>query len=71
VLKHHMDGQQVITFHVTRDGAEFLSHEEPADGTEFDCYGNKDSLGALMAGSYVFEVIHKGEVEATGTLLVQ
>jgi hypothetical protein len=71
VLKHHMDGQQVITFHVTRDGAEFLSHEEPADGTEFDCYGNRESLGALMVGSYVFEVLHEGEVEATGTLVVQ
>lgn len=71
ILKHKMDGQQVITFHITKNGADFVSHDEPADGTSFDCYGNRDSLGALEAGKYVFEVIHKGEIEATGTLTVQ
>ena len=71
VLKHHMDAAQAITFHITKDGAEFVTHDEPADGTAFDCYGNHDSLGALVAGSYVFEVIHSGQIEATGTLTVK
>jgi hypothetical protein len=71
ILKHHMDGAQAIVFHITRDGAEFISHDEPADGTEFDCYGNRESLGALEPGTYVFQVIHKGDIEATGTLIVQ
>jgi hypothetical protein len=70
VLKDHMDGQQAITFHVTRDGQEYSSHDEPADGSGFDCYGNTVSLGALKAGTYVFEVLHAGDVEATGTLTV-
>ena len=71
VLKHHMDGNQAITFHITKDGADFVTHEEPADGTAFDCYGNRDSLGALEPGSYVFEVLHNGELEATGKLTVK
>lgn len=71
VLKHHMDGDQAITFHITKDGTEFVSHDEPADGQAFDCYGNRESLGPLDPGTYVFEVLHKGEVEATGTLTVK
>ena len=71
VLKHHLDGQQSITFHITRDGEDFVSHEEPADGSAFDCYGSRESLGTLDTGSYVFEVIHNGEIEATGTLTVK
>jgi hypothetical protein len=71
ILKDHMDGAQAITFHITKDGAEFVSHEEPADGTSFDCYGNKDSLGALEVGTYTFEVLHTGTVEATGKLTVK
>jgi hypothetical protein len=70
VLRHHMDGDQAITFVITRNGADYVTHEEPADGSEFDCYGNSDSLGALEPGTYVFEVHHNGEVEATGTLTV-
>jgi len=71
VLKHHQGGDQAITFHITKDGADFVTHEEPADGQEFDCYGNRESLGALDAGSYVFEVLHNGEIEATGKLTVK
>ncbi len=71
ILKHHMDGNQAITFHVTKDGAEFVTHEEPADGTSFDCYGNKESLGSLDVGTYVFEVLHDGTQEAVGTLTVK
>jgi hypothetical protein len=70
VLKHHMDGAQAITFKIVKDGKEFVSHDEPADGTSFDCYGNRDSLGTLEAGTYTFQVLHKTDVEATGTLVV-
>ncbi len=71
VLRHHLDGSQAITFKIDKNGAPLVNHEEPADGTSFDCYGNKESLGALDAGTYVFTVVHNGEVEATGTLTVQ
>lgn len=71
ILKHHMDGAQAITFHIVKDGKDLVNHEEAADGTSFDCYGNRESLGSLEAGSYVFEVIHKGEIEATGNLTVK
>ena len=71
VLKHHMDGAQAITFKITKDGKDFVSHDEPADGTSFDCYGNRESLGTFEAGTYVFTVIHNADTEATGTLVVQ
>jgi hypothetical protein len=71
VLKEHLDGQQAIVFHITKDGVDFLKHDEPADGKPFDCYGNKESLGALAPGSYVFEVLHNNDVEAKGSLTVQ
>ena len=70
VLKHHMDGAQAISLHITRDGKDLVNYDEPADGTAFDCYGNRDSLGPLEAGKYHFEVIHNGEVEATGDLTI-
>jgi hypothetical protein len=71
VLKHHMDGNQAITLHITKDGKDLVNYDEPADGTAFDCYGNRESLGPLEAGLYRFEVIHNGEVEATGDLTVR
>ena len=71
ILKHHMDGAQAITFKITKDGADFVDHDEPADGTSFDCYGNKESLGTLETGSYVFSVVHNGDIEATGALIVK
>jgi hypothetical protein len=70
VLKHHMDGQQAITLTITKDGAAFVDHDEPADGTSFDCYGTKESLGPFDPGTYVFTVTHNTDVEATGTLVV-
>jgi hypothetical protein len=70
VLKHHMDGAQAITFKIEKDGKELVNHPEPADGTSFDCYGSKDSIGNLDPGSYVFTVIHGSDVEATGNLTV-
>ena len=71
ILKHHMDGNQAITLHITRDGKDFVNYDEPADGTEFDCYGNRDSLGSLDAGLYRFEVVHKDTIEASGDLTVK
>jgi hypothetical protein len=71
ILKHHMDGNQAITLHITKDGKDFVNYDEPADGTEFDCYGNRDSLGSLDAGHYRFEVVHKDVVEASGDLTVK
>lgn len=71
VLKHHMDGNQAITLHITRDGQDLVNYDEPADGTAFDCYGNRDSLEPLEAGRYRFQVLHNGEVEATGDLTVK
>jgi hypothetical protein len=71
VLRHHMDGAQAINLKITKDGQAFVDHDEPADGTSFDCYGTKESLGPFDAGTYVFTVTHNAEVEATGTLVVQ
>jgi hypothetical protein len=71
VLKHHMDGNQAITLHITKDGKDFVNYDEPADGTEFDCYGNRESLGSLDPGLYQFEVVHKDDVEASGDLTVK
>lgn len=71
VLNHHLDAGQAITLHITRDGEEFVEYEEAANGPAFDCYGSQESLGTLDAGSYVFEVIHNGEIEATGSLTVK
>lgn len=70
VLKHHMDGAQAITFKIEKDGKELVNHPEPADGTSFDCYGSRDSIGSLEPGSYVFTVVHNADVEATGNLTV-
>jgi hypothetical protein len=70
ILKHKMDGNQAITLHITKEGKELVNYEEPADGTSFDCYGNRDSLSPLEPGQYRFEVIHNGEVEATGDLTI-
>ena len=71
VLRHHLDGQQGITFHITRDGTSFVTHEEAADGSAFDCYGSLESMGSLDAGTYDFEVTHNGDIEAAGTLTVK
>jgi hypothetical protein len=71
VLKHQLGGDQAITFRITKDGTEFVTHPEPADGKAFDCYGSQEPLGTLPAGSYVFEVIHGDEVDATGRLTVR
>jgi hypothetical protein len=71
VLKHHMDGNQAITLRVTKDGKDFVSYDEPADGTEFDCYGNKDSLGTLDVGVYVFQIINHDAIEASAALTIK
>lgn len=70
VLKHHMDGNQAISLRITRDGKDLVNYDEPADGTAFDCYGNRETLGPLDAGKYHFEVIHNGEIEASGDLTI-
>jgi hypothetical protein len=73
VLKDHMDGDQAITLRITKDGAEFVNYNEPADGTAFDCYGNRTSLsdlGPFQAGQYHFEVINNNKVEAAGDLTI-
>jgi hypothetical protein len=69
-LRHHIDGKQAIRLHITKDGKQFVDYDERADGTAFDCYGNRDSLGALDAGVYAFQVLHGGDVEAAGTLTI-
>jgi len=71
VLKHRMNGDQTITLHVTKDGEEFVSLTESPAGTPFDCYTSHESMGNLEAGSYVFEIIHNKDIEATGNLTVQ
>ena len=57
-------------FKIEKDGKELVNHPEPADGTSFDCYGSRDSIGSLEPGSYVFTVVHNADIEATGNLTV-
>jgi hypothetical protein len=72
ILKHHMDGDQAVRLHVTKDGAEFGSLDEPADGTAFDCLAGKpDVLGSLDPGLYHFDLFHNTDVESTGDLTVK
>lgn len=70
VLRDRMPGTASIRLVVTRDGQPYFDHVEPADGTEFECYGSRESIGPLEPGVYVFEVTHDGTVEASGTLTV-
>lgn len=70
VLKNRLGGDESIRLTVTRDGQPFFDNADPADGTEFECYGSRESIGPLERGVYVFEVTHGGEVEASGTLTV-
>lgn len=70
ILKHRMAGSEAIRLTVTRDGLPFFDNEEPADGTEFECYGSRESIGPLEHGVYVFTITHNDDVEATGTLTV-
>jgi len=73
VLKDHMDGDQAITLKITKNGQDFINYNEPADGTAFDCYGNRTSLaelGPFEAGQYHFEVLNNGKVEAAGDLTI-
>jgi len=70
VLKNRLGGDQSIRLTMTRDGETFFESVDPANGTEFECYGSRESVGPLEAGVYVFEVTRDGAVEATGTLTV-
>jgi hypothetical protein len=70
VLKHRLGGDAEVRLMVTRDGEPFFDTTDPANGTEFECYGSRESVGPLEPGEYVFEVTHGGEVEASGTLTV-
>jgi len=70
ILRHRMAGTDAITLTITRDGQPFFDNEEPADGTEFECYGSRESIGPLEPGIYVFTVTRGSDVEATGTLTV-
>ena len=73
VLKDHMDGDQAITLRITKNGADFINYNEPADGTAFDCYGNRTSLaelGPFEAGQYHFEITNNGKIEAVGDLTI-
>ncbi len=71
ILKHHMDGDQAVTLTVTKDGQNFGSLDEPADGTAFDCLAGKpDVLGQLDAGLYHFELHHNQDLESSGDLTV-
>jgi hypothetical protein len=69
-LNDHMTGSDAITLTVTKDGQVYATADEPANGQEFDCYGNKNALDGLDAGIYVFTITHNGTMEATGTLKV-
>lgn len=68
-LNHTIDGTEPITFKIARDGQQIDATQEPAYGKPFDCYYNTDAL-TLDPGTYVFTVIHNGDVEAAGTLTV-
>ena len=71
ILKHHMDGDQAVTLTVKKDGQDFGSLDEPADGTAFDCLAGKpDVLGQLDAGLYHFELFHNQDLESAGDLTV-
>ncbi len=70
VLKNRLGGDQSIRLTVTRNAEPFFENVDPANGTEFECYGSRESVGPLEAGVYVFEVTHGGEIEASGTLTV-
>ena len=70
VLKQRLGGDAEVRLIVTRDGEPFFDSTDPPNGSEFECYGSRESIGPLEAGVYVFEVTHEGEVEASGTLTV-
>ena len=70
ILRNRMAGTEAITLTVTRDGQPFFDNDEPADGTEFECYGSRESIGPLEPGVYVFTITHNAAVEATGPLTV-
>lgn len=70
VLRNRLAGDAEVRLTVTRDGEPFFDNTDPPDGTEFECYGSRNSIGPLESGVYQFEVTHDGAVEASGTLTI-
>jgi len=70
VLRNRMAGDVEVRLTVTRDGEPFFDNTDPPDGTEFECYGSRESIGPLEPGVYVFEVTNGDAVEASGTLTI-
>ncbi len=69
VMKHHVEPGDSIALRITMGGQPFESYsEEPGAG--FDCYRTNEALGTLKAGTYTFEVVRNGDVEASGQLTV-
>ena len=70
VLRNRLSGDAEVRLTVTRDGEPFFDNTDPPDGTEFECYGSRESIGPLEPGVYLFEVTHDDAVEASGTLTI-
>jgi hypothetical protein len=70
-LTDQQDGSTSIVLHIEKDGVTLVDHQEPADGTAYDCYGNTSSLGTLRAGAYEFTVLQGTKVEADGSVTVR
>lgn len=67
-LKDVMDGTQVVTLRVIRDGNTMLNTDEPANGTAFNCFGNQKAFPPLAAGNYEFQVLQGARLEADGLI---
>jgi hypothetical protein len=70
VLRNRLTGDAEVRLTVTRDGEPFFDNTDPPNGTEFECYGSRESIGPLEPGVYQFDVTHDGSLEASGTLTI-